>query len=126
MTNHEKAEFIAKQCKPCSKDFYDGIYQGVLIALNSQDLESCRIVKDLQDKLTEKTEELEKWTERANYCVNSDVPNLLSEIKKLKDRHKSDVINAIVANLYELGDDEFNEKFAYEKADKYYKRKFEL
>lgn len=35
-TNEEKAKLIANQCKPCSKDFYDGIYQGVLLTLNAE------------------------------------------------------------------------------------------
>jgi|LakMenE18May11ns_1017448.scaffolds.fasta_scaffold9679146_2 hypothetical protein len=34
MTNIEKAIIIANQCKPCSDDFYSGIYQGVLLALD--------------------------------------------------------------------------------------------
>ena len=36
MTNEEKAEMIAGQCKPCTNDFYNGVYQGVLIALNAE------------------------------------------------------------------------------------------
>jgi hypothetical protein len=37
MTNEKKAKMIADQCKPCTKDFYSGIYQGVLLALNAED-----------------------------------------------------------------------------------------
>jgi len=36
MTNEEKAKMIAEQCKPCSADFYSGIEQGVLLALNAE------------------------------------------------------------------------------------------
>jgi len=36
MTNEEKAKMIAKQCKPCSEDFYKGIEQGVLLSLNAE------------------------------------------------------------------------------------------
>lgn len=36
MTNEEKAKMIADQCKPCSEDFYSGIEQGVLLALNAE------------------------------------------------------------------------------------------
>lgn len=32
MTPEEKAKFIAEQCKPCTLDFYQGMYSGVLIA----------------------------------------------------------------------------------------------
>ena len=32
-TNKEKAIMIAEQCRPCTDDFYSGIYQGVIIAL---------------------------------------------------------------------------------------------
>ena len=35
MTNEEKATMIADQCKPCTSDFYSGIKQGVLVALNA-------------------------------------------------------------------------------------------
>lgn len=37
MTNNEKAKMIADQCKPCSKEFYSGIYQGVLLTLNTEE-----------------------------------------------------------------------------------------
>lgn len=36
MTNEDKAKLIADQCKPCSDDFYSGIKQGVLLALNAE------------------------------------------------------------------------------------------
>jgi hypothetical protein len=36
MTNEQKAKFIANQCKPCTDDFYSGIYQGVLLTLNAE------------------------------------------------------------------------------------------
>jgi hypothetical protein len=36
MTNEEKAKMIAEQCRPCSPDFYSGIKQGVLLALNAE------------------------------------------------------------------------------------------
>ena len=39
MKNEEKAKFIAEQCKPCSYDFYHGIYQGVLLALRAEESE---------------------------------------------------------------------------------------
>ncbi len=39
MTNEQKAKFIAHQCKPCSDDFYSGIYQGVLLALNAESID---------------------------------------------------------------------------------------
>lgn len=32
MNANDKAKFLADQCKPCSKDFYDGVYQGAKIA----------------------------------------------------------------------------------------------
>lgn len=35
MTNEEMATMIADQCKPCTSDFYSGIKQGVLVALNA-------------------------------------------------------------------------------------------
>ena len=37
MTNEEKAKMIAEQCKPCSKDFYSGIYPGVKITLDAEE-----------------------------------------------------------------------------------------
>lgn len=36
MSNEEKARMIAEQCKPCSEDFYKGIEQGVVLALNAE------------------------------------------------------------------------------------------
>jgi hypothetical protein len=36
MTNEERATMIAKQCLPCSSDFYDGIKRGVKIALDAE------------------------------------------------------------------------------------------
>lgn len=36
LSNEAKAKMIADQCRPCSKDFYSGIMQGVLIALNTE------------------------------------------------------------------------------------------
>ncbi len=36
MSNEEKAKLIADQCKPCSKDFYLGIKQGVLLTLDAE------------------------------------------------------------------------------------------
>jgi hypothetical protein len=53
MKNEEKAKFIAEQCKPCSKDFYSGIYQGVLLALNAEEqqlnksLAFCKLFVDM-------------------------------------------------------------------------------
>lgn len=45
MTNEQKAKFIADQCKPCTADFYSGIEQGVLLALNSDT--SPRLASDM-------------------------------------------------------------------------------
>lgn len=45
MKKEEKAKMIAEQCKPCSDDFYSGIYQGVLIALNAEDINGDSFVK---------------------------------------------------------------------------------
>ncbi len=39
MKNEEKAKFIADQCKPCSHDFYHGMYQGVLLTLRAEESE---------------------------------------------------------------------------------------
>ena len=52
MTNEEKAKMIAEQCKPCSADFYSGIEQGVLLALNAE--KSAFEKADKWDKLGEK------------------------------------------------------------------------
>jgi len=50
MKNEEKAKLIADQCKPCSSDFYSGIYQGVLLALNAEDLarKEAKILPELK------------------------------------------------------------------------------
>ena len=42
---------IADQCEPCTPDFYKGIYQGVLIALNAEDGKPTwqEIVKEAED-----------------------------------------------------------------------------
>ena len=47
MTNEEKAKMIADQCKPCTDDFYSGIKQGVLLALNAEDSIEAKTEKNL-------------------------------------------------------------------------------
>lgn len=47
MENQEKAKMIADQCKPCSDDFYSGIQQGVLIALDASDEEKKELIEAL-------------------------------------------------------------------------------
>lgn len=48
MTNQEKAKFIADQCKPCSADFYSGIMQGVLLALDAEASVEAQTEKNLE------------------------------------------------------------------------------
>ena len=48
MTNEQKAKFIADQCKPCTADFYSGIEQGVLLALNSEESIVAKTAKNLE------------------------------------------------------------------------------
>lgn len=64
MNNLEKAKFIADQCKPCSKDFYSGIYQGVLIGLDA--LLSDENKNGVQLIAEERRRQIEKegWTEQ--------------------------------------------------------------
>jgi hypothetical protein len=54
MTNEEKATMIAEQCKPCSDDFYSGMKQGVLLALNAEasNLEKAKQWDELGDKIS--------------------------------------------------------------------------
>ena len=35
MTNEQKAQYLAEQIKPCAEHFYNGFYQGALVALNA-------------------------------------------------------------------------------------------
>jgi hypothetical protein len=37
MTNEEKATFVAESKKPCTDDFFNGVFEGVLIVLQAQD-----------------------------------------------------------------------------------------
>lgn len=54
MKKEEKAKFIAEQCKPCSRDFYSGIYQGVLLALRAEESEfEFGVVTDTYAKVDE-------------------------------------------------------------------------
>ena len=55
MTNEEKAKMIADQCKPCSAEFYSGIKQGVLIALNAEEkaLKNAKLLDEI-DEFTSK------------------------------------------------------------------------
>lgn len=48
MTNEEKAKMIADQCRPCSNDFYDGIKEGVLLTLNSDEKIEEKTTKNLE------------------------------------------------------------------------------
>lgn len=53
MKNEQKAKMIADQCLPCSKDFYQGIYQGVLLTLNSERKSICLISEERQRQVEE-------------------------------------------------------------------------
>jgi hypothetical protein len=45
MTIEEKAKYLADQCKPCTNDFYSGIYQGALIALKAEQSDKFKFVE---------------------------------------------------------------------------------
>jgi hypothetical protein len=75
MTNEEKAIMIAEQCKPCSGDFYSGIKQGVLLALNAE--------KTSMEK-AKKYDELEEWL--AKY-MNEDFEGDLLDIGEYFVKH---------------------------------------
>lgn len=55
LSNEKKAKMIAEQCKPCTEDFYSGIYQGVLLALDAEQKHVISVVKKTKDFLTSRT-----------------------------------------------------------------------
>ena len=48
MSNEEKSKIIADQCKPCTAEFYSGIKQGVLLALNAEDSIEAKTERNLK------------------------------------------------------------------------------
>ena len=69
---------------------------------------------------------MQEYADQQTSEKNSEIERLKSELNELKERHKSDIINAIASCLYEAGDDDLEQEFHYKKAEKYYKQKFEL
>lgn len=51
--NEQKAKLIADDCRPCSDEFYEGMYSGILITLEAQDLK----VKEFKEKAMNRMEE---------------------------------------------------------------------
>jgi hypothetical protein len=75
MTNEEKAKMIAEQCKPCSRDFYTGIYQGVKLTLNAEQKHRSEIeIPDFMS-VSEKVEEGEDITPLEKFIYDYDIAN---------------------------------------------------
>lgn len=70
MKNEEKAKMIAEQCRPCSDDFYSGIYQGVLLALNSEQQNKLEIAIDLQLLAYSRAKEILEISDGYAYLYN--------------------------------------------------------
>lgn len=58
-----------------------------------------------------------------NIKLQSQLSEKEKELSELKAKHKEDVINAIIDNLYESGDDDVQQDLNYRQAIKYYKNK---
>ena len=54
LTYEEMATKVADQCKPCSVEFYSGIKQGVILALNASkdELEKARKWNNLDERIS--------------------------------------------------------------------------
>ncbi len=77
MTNEQKAKFIANQCKPCTDDFYNGIYQGVLLSLNVESIDEdvvwpIRMKESL--KISFKT-----YCDKNGYSMNKRIKTLIEK-----------------------------------------------
>ena len=87
-------------------------------------------MQEYADQETERLKaELVKTIETAkatSVTQRQHIERLQNELNELKEKHKSDVINAIASCLYEAGDDDLEQVFHYKKAEQYYKQKFEL
>ena len=87
MKAEEKAKMIADQCKPCTDDFYSGIYQGVLIALKAESQSQPLEVKHPRSEQDE--------ADRLVVLVSSISMSSLSECKVIAQVFTSEKITAL-------------------------------
>lgn len=99
--NEEKAKLIAEEMKPCSEDYYQGVYDGVVITLDSFDLEnqdkvdrvqgivhtaneltSADIVKSVQDN--------QNWSNLSSFGFWERLNILIKNPKNYIVKHRSD------------------------------------
>ncbi len=76
-TNEEKAKLIADQCKVkgCSNEFYLGIYQGVLLALNAEKslLSAGKKWKELEDEISKFYDEESTEYHEGDICTIGEI-----------------------------------------------------
>jgi hypothetical protein len=76
-TNEERAKLIADQCKVngCNTDFYDGIYQGVLLALKTEKslLADGEKWRDLEDKISKFYDEESTEYHEGDICTIGEI-----------------------------------------------------
>ena len=76
MTNKQKANFIANQCKPCTDDFYNGIYQGVLLALNAESGDDKDVIWPIRMKESLKNN-FKIHCDKKGYSMNKRIKSLI-------------------------------------------------
>ena len=73
-TIEDKAKMISEQCKPCSEDFYNGMYQGVVIAL----------------------------TVEPNIKISDFIKKRIKDLKKRRRKESDDIVDLIDVIIIEL------------------------
>jgi len=128
MSNEQKAKNIADSHKPCTSEFYSGIYMGALIALNKEkyskkdltDLEKSQNTRATEEsiinfKYVKFTEADIKDTDRLHQMIEKEAKGIASNPSSAKGRDYDTVYHFVrqgkIAELYLI------ENFGYKEAD---------
>ena len=116
-------EFLEQQGHQFDKD-KDLLFMEEFFSSEYKVKDICDLLRKYADQETERLKaELVKTIETAkatSVTQRQHIERLQNELNKLKEKHKSDVINAIASCLYEAGDDDLEQEFHYKKAEQYY------
>lgn len=126
MKNEKKAKMIADQCRPCSEDFYSGIYQGVLLATEQKN--KIKDILELQYLSYSRAKEMLEINGRRAYMYHPvGVEFCLDAVTVRFEDNNSDYLDFEFVTLsldeLEMTDEKWNEYINEKKLAKYEKER---